>query len=237
MNTEVEEAPYARIIAVVQGLRRHGQILLWSLVIATLGYYAVSRHLFVLLQNHLHQDLVFFTVAGPFLAHVKVAIAAALFTLAPLIAFTLWRILAVPFAMSRGQVLWFTIFSSLLFYGGALFCYFITLPYGIDFLLGYGSKELQPVISANRFVTFVAVFVLAFGFIFELPIFMVFTARAGLISSAAFARNRRYAILVISIAAALLTPTPDVVNMMLMALPLYGLYESGIVILHLLGVE
>jgi len=86
----------------------------------------------------------------------------------------------------------------------------------------------------GKFVTFVAIFLLGFGIIFELPIFMVFAARAGLISRQSFEKNRRYAILIISIVAALLTPTPDVVNMTLMGAPLYLLYELGIIALKIL---
>jgi len=238
MTTTVqEEPPYAKAIAALRGARRHGQLLLWSFAAACLLFYFLSPTLFALMQAHLDQELVFFTVAGPFLAHVKVAVAAALFSLAPLFAFCLWRVLAAPFSLTGRNVFWFTAGSCLLFYSGALFCYFVTLPYGIDFLLGFGSSELQPVISVNKFVVFVTVFVLAFGLIFELPILMVFAARGRLISRDAFSRNRRYAILIISIAAALLTPTPDVVNMMLMGLPLYGLYEAGILLLRLLKIQ
>lgn len=126
--------------------------------------------------------------------------------------------------------------SCLLFYSGTLFCYYITLPFGIKFLLGFGSEELKPVISISRFVNFVTLFVLGFGAIFELPMFMVFMARVGVLSRKFFARNRRYALLMIAIVAALLTPTPDIVNMLLMGGPLYLLYEAGIVILLIMRI-
>jgi sec-independent protein translocase protein TatC len=113
----------------------------------------------------------------------------------------------------------------------------VTLPFGINFLLGFGSEQLRPVIAITRFVNFVTLFVLAFGAIFELPVFMVFLARVGVCPRRTFEKNRRYAILVIAIVAALLTPTPDVVNMLLMGGPLYLLYESGIIILRLMGVK
>jgi sec-independent protein translocase protein TatC len=80
----------------------------------------------------------------------------------------------------------------------------------------------------------VLLFILGFGVVFELPVFMVFSAQVGMISAAGFARNRRYAVLAIAILAAMLTPTPDLVNMGLMGLPLYLLYESGILLIHLL---
>jgi sec-independent protein translocase protein TatC len=141
-----------------------------------------------------------------------------------------------PFGVSRGQVFFFIFFTCLLFYSGTLFCYFITLPFGIKFLLGFGSAELKPVISVSKFVNFTTIFILAFGLIFELPIFMVFTARVRLVTIRFYEKNRRYAVLLIAIIAALLTPTPDIFNMCLMGLPLYLLYESGIVVLKVLGI-
>ena len=79
--------------------------------------------------------------------------------------------------------------------------------------------------------------VLAFGAIFELPVFMVFSARVGAISRRAFEKNRRYAVLAIAILAAMLTPTPDLVNMALMGGPLYLLYESGILLIRLFKLD
>ena len=139
--------------------------------------------------------------------------------------------------MKGAQLFFFILFTTLLFYAGTLFCYFVTLPFGINFLLGFGSEQLRPVISISRFVNFVTLFVLAFGAIFELPVFMVFLAKVGLCPRSFFEKNRRYALLLIAIVAALLTPTPDIVNMLLMGGPLYLLYESGILILLLMRIK
>jgi sec-independent protein translocase protein TatC len=95
---------------------------------------------------------------------------------------------------------------------------------------------LKPVISVSQFVNFITIFILAFGVIFELPIFMVFLARVGVFKRRFYEKNRRYAMLLIAIVAAMLTPTPDVFNMALMGAPLYLLYESGIIILLVLGI-
>jgi sec-independent protein translocase protein TatC len=148
-----------------------------------------------------------------------------------------WRAMGKPFGVEGWQVFFFVLFTTLLFYAGTLFCYMLTLPFGIKFLLGFSSEQLRPVISISRFVNFVTLFILAFGAIFELPVFMVFLARVGLCSRGFFQKNRRYALLLIAIIAAMLTPTPDVVNMLLMGGPLYLLYESGIVILLLMRVK
>jgi len=230
------EVPFPRLVALIKALRRTALALTVAIVGSTVGFYFLSPRLFDLLQGHLHQKLVFFSVTEPFLAHVKLALGAALLLLMPVMVGCLWRALAVPFKLSRLSQALFIVFSCLLFYSGGLFCYVITLAYGIEFLLGFGSAQLQPLISIDKFVTFITVFILGFGLIFELPIFMIFTAKVGLLSRHVFEKNRRYALLVISIVASLLTPTPDLFNMMLMGVPLYALYEIGIIVLKVMRV-
>lgn len=230
-------APYSKLIIFFKALRKTALALTITLVGTTLVLYFLSPQLFDIMQRHLQQKLVFFSVAEPFLAHVKLALAAAIFCLAPLLITCLWRALAQPFKLTWRSQLSFILFTCLLFYAGALFCYVITLAYGIEFLLGFSSDQLQPVISIDKFVTFVAVFILGFGLIFELPIFMVFMAKTGLIPKQVFEKNRRYAVLAISIVAALLTPTPDIFNLLLMGGPLYALYEAGIIVMKLLRIN
>ena len=228
--------PYPKLIAFTKALRQTALSLIAAIVGTTLVFYFLSPQLFDLLQGHLHQKLVFFSVAEPFLAHVKLALASAIFCLMPILVAGLWRALAKPFKLTWQSQLSFIVFTCLLFYTGALFCYAITLAYGIEFLLGFSSEQLQPVISIDKFVSFVAVFILGFGLIFELPIFMIFTAKTGLLPRQIFEKNRRYAVLAISIVAAILTPTPDIFNLMLMGVPLYALYEVGIIIMKILKI-
>lgn len=208
-----------------------------TLLLSTVAIFFLSPELLRLVQDHLADKLYFFSVAGPFLAHVKLALFAAIYGIMPWIMFVLWRAMGKPFGVEGSQLFFFVLFTCLLFYIGTLFCYFVTLPFGIKFLLGFGSADLQPVISIGRFVNFTTLFILAFGVIFELPIFMVFMAKVGVLSRGFYERNRRYALLLIAILAALLTPTPDVVNMSLMGGPLYLLYEAGIIILKVLRIK
>ena len=223
-----------RLVAFILDLRKTILRLALALTGCFLFLYLLSPHLLFYIQLHLHQRLAFFTVAEPFLAHVKLAFFTALFCLMPGIVYCFWQAMVKPFKLTNRARNGFILFACALFYGGAAFCYFITLPFGIDFLLGYQTEQLKPVISVGKFVTFTSLFILGFGLIFELPIFMVFSARAGLISRVTFEKNRRYALLIISIVAALLTPTPDIINMALMGVPLYLLYEAGIVVLKII---
>ena len=226
----------SNLIIFLSELRKSIRLLGASVIIGTAALYILSSTVLTGLQNHLDQQLAFFTVAEPFLAHVKLSFFVTIFVLMPGILYCLWMALGKPFKLEESTLAWFVFFTTVLFYLGAGFCYFITLPYGVKFLLGFQSTQLKPVISISKFVNFVTIFILAFGVIFELPIFMVFAAKVGICSRQTFEKHRRYAVLIISIMAALLTPTPDVVNMLLMGGPLYLLYEIGILVLKMMKV-
>ena len=236
MDNVQETPPAQRIIVFINETRKYILGLLLIIATASAGFYFLAPGVLVFFQNHLNQELAFFTVAEPFLAHVKLALISAVFTLMPIISCFVWIALAKPFKISRAARNWFIVFTCILFYSGAWFCYSITLPFGVKFLLEFQTAQLKPIIAVSKFVNFVAVFILAFGLIFELPIFMVFASRTGMIPRRAFEKNRRYAVLAISIVAALLTPTPDVVNMLLMGVPLYLLYEMGILVMKVLKI-
>jgi sec-independent protein translocase protein TatC len=224
----------SNLIIFLSEIRKSIRLLGLAVIAGTAGLYFISPAVLQFLQDHLDQKLAFFTVAEPFLAHVKLSFFVTLFVLMPGIMYCLWMALGKPFKLSEKTLAWFVFFTTILFYLGAGFCYSVTLTYGVKFLLGFQSSQLKPVISINKFVNFVSIFILAFGIIFELPIFMVFAAKVGICSRKTFEKHRRYAVLIISIMAALLTPTPDVVNMLLMGGPLYLLYELGILVLKMM---
>lgn len=235
MTSQPASQPFlTRVLRSFAALRRSIQRYCISLAVLTLLIFFCSPRLLQAVQEHLGSTLYFFSVAGPFLAHVKLSLFGAFFLLCPWFALLFWRVLGRIFRMERRQLLFFTLFSCLLFYLGTVFCYVVTLPFGIEFLLGFGSAELKPVISVGRCIHFVTVFILVFGLVFELPVLMAFFFRAGVFTLDTYRKNRRYAVLVIAILAAILTPTPDVVNMALMGVPLYLLYEAGICIVQLM---
>ncbi|TBV80714.1 MAG: preprotein translocase subunit TatC [Desulfobulbaceae bacterium] len=228
--------PENRLARIILTLRRPALYLGFTLVVITVAFTTVSPQVLRELQAHFDQELAYFTVTDPFLAHVRLSLALGLLSLAPFCIYWFWRAMAEPFGLSRKVRLCFVSFCSLLFYSGVAFCFLVTLPLGINFLLGYQSEQLQAVIAVGKFVSFITVFVLAFGFIAMLPIFMIFGAKTGLCPRQTFERKRSYAVLIITIIAALITPTPDVVNLSLIAIPIYLLYESGIIIIKLLKI-
>lgn len=226
--------PLKSLAVFVLELRKSLKLLAGAVMTTTVALFFLSGRLLTVFQQHLDEQLYFFSVTGPFLAHVKLAFFGALYVLMPLCMYVLWKAVGKPFQVTGRRLVGFVVATCVLFYSGTLFCYLVTLPYGIEFLLSYQSQDLRAVISISRFVNFVLLFILGFGLIFELPVFMVFSAQVGVASATTFARFRRYAVLIIAIIAAVLTPTPDLVNMALMGLPLYLLYESGILLIRLL---
>ena len=121
------------------------------------------------------------------------------------------------------------IFGSALFCVGVLFCDFVALPFGVKFLLSYQSDMLLPMISVNSYITFTLIFLFAFGTIFNLPLVIVLLTKVGVVGPDGLRRNRSYALLVMFIVGAILTP-PDVFSQLMMALPLIALYEISIII-------
>lgn len=123
--------------------------------------------------------------------------------------------------------------TTALFLGGAAFAFRWVLPWSLDFLLGFGGEALRPQISILSYLTFATSLMLAFGVAANLPVMMAGLAALGLVSSRAFARQRRAAAVAIFVAAAVLTP-PDVFSQVALAVPLLALYEGGILAARIL---
>ncbi len=196
----------------------------------TLLLFLVAPDILAALRLYLDQRLVFFGVMEPVVSLLKLSFFTALLLLAPWLIYRLFWTIRGMLNLTKGFAAAAALISILLFYSGVAFCLLFTLPFAVRFLLSYQSENLRAVISMAKFVDFSALFMLGFGVIFQLPLTMTVLARTGLLDPELFAKHRRYAVLIIAIAAALLTPTPDVFNMSLMGVPLYLLYESGIVL-------
>jgi sec-independent protein translocase protein TatC len=174
--------------------------------------------------------LVFLAVTEAFWVQMKVALIAGLFVASPAILWQVWAFIAPGlYAHERKYAAPFVIVGSLLFVGGGAFSLKVVTPYAVQFLLSFARPGLQPMISIGSYIDFVLKFTLAFGLVFELPLALTLAARLGLVTPRALAQNRKYAVLGAFVASAILTPTPDAFNQMLMAGPLIILYEVGIV--------
>jgi sec-independent protein translocase protein TatC len=219
-----------RVFLFLQSFRT-SSIRMGALVLACsiAGYYLaepILRHL----SRVTGVTLAAYGIPETFFTFLNLALAFGIFVSMPYLLFTVLSGIQPLFpAFSRRMMIGFWVASALLFYAGVLFCLNISLPYGVRFLLEFEGPHIEALISVRKFVTFSLLFLFGFGIIFEMPLAMMLAGRIGVVSYRALAGNRRYALLAITIVSAVLTPTPDAFNLAMMAVPLYLLFEVGLI--------
>ena len=176
-------------------------------------------------------------VTDAFFIKLKVAAIAGIFVASPVIFYQAWRFVS-PGLYSREKrvAIPFSIAATFFFVAGAAFCYGLVFPVAFRFFLEqFQSIALGPQIRISEYLTFASRMLLAFGVTFELPVASFFLARVGLITHRTLINSARYAIVIIFVVAAVLTPGPDVASQMLMAAPLLVLYALSIGVAWLFG--
>ena len=185
------------------------------IILSGIIIFPISKELLRYLRDtSLKIDLVAFSIPEAFFSLLKLTLYTSLFSSIPVIFYQIWKAFSPLFrskGLSSGNTVLIT--AIFLFYLGAFFCFFVTLPFGVQFLLGYQSAHIKPMISAGKYVSFCTFFIFGFGLTFELPLILALLSYLRVVNAAFLTRNRRYAILLIAIAAAVITPTPDVFNM------------------------
>jgi sec-independent protein translocase protein TatC len=207
-----------------------------TLALVGIGFFPFSKTVLRHLRDtSLKTDLVAYSIPESFLSLLKLTLYASLFFSIPVIFYHVWKAFAPLFRLkglkSTTPILLTSIF---LFYLGAFFCYFVTLPFGVQFLLGYQSAHIKAMISVGKYVSFCTAFIFGFGLTFELPLILALLSYIRVVNAAFLTRNRRYAILLIAVLSAVLTPTPDIFNMALMGGPLYILFEIGVILVKII---
>ncbi|HXG52856.1 MAG TPA: twin-arginine translocase subunit TatC [candidate division Zixibacteria bacterium] len=181
------------------------------------------------------QNLIGTGVTEAFFTEIKVALAAGALFSTPVIFYQLWRFIS-PGLLAREKrlVLPFVLSATFFFVAGAVFCYWVVLPVAFRYFVEqYGSIGVTPAIRIGEYFTFFFRMVLAFGVAFELPVFTYFLVRIGVWDYRFMLRSFRYALIVIFVVAAVLTPTPDVINQSLLAVPMVLLYGLSIGVAYL----
>lgn len=208
--------------------------IVWSLVPAGIGllislYFTTTVMRF--LSSHLKTELVFTTPTEAFWTYMKVAMIMGLFIAMPIILWNVWAFVAPGLHKhERKYAAPFVIIGSLLFIGGGAFAMLVVVPFAISFLVSFGQDQgLKPMITISSYIDFILKFTLAFGVVFEMPVVITLLSMLGVVTPQFLSKNRKYAILINFVIAAILTPTPDIVNQSLMAGPLIILYEVGII--------
>lgn len=174
--------------------------------------------------------LIFTSPADAFLVRIQLALWGGFFLSLPVVFYQAWRFVAVGLMPSeKKRILVFGPLSVVLFLVGIVFAYQGMVPIVFHFLLGFASPVLVPMISVDKYISFVAGLMLGCGVVFELPLVVIFLTRVGIVSPEGLKQKRRHVFLGILIFSAFLTP-PDVVTQMFMTVPLVLLYEVGIIL-------
>ena len=183
---------------------------------------------------HFLPRFAFFSPTEPLMAYLKVAMLGGLILAMPVLLAQLWGFVRMGLTWRERYyglaLIWW---GSLLFLTGAACAYFLLLPVSLRVLLEIGQGMLEPVISIDRYLSFVTTLVFWCGLVFELPIVLFVLAKVGIVTAEWLRQQRPYAILVLVIIAAIVTPTTDAVNLLLMTLPMVLLYELSILMIRL----
>lgn len=215
-------------------LRRRLFRIVIIVILGFVAFYGVSEQLYAWLSEPLRaclpegSKLVYTSPQGAFFTYMKVALVASLFGTSPFSFYQLWAFIAPGlYREEKRAVLPLAFFSSLFFVAGASFCFLLVFPIAFQFFMGFATDAIVPMISVEEYLSFALKLLIAFGVVFEMPLFAYFLARFGLLAPDFMRRTRKYAILAIFIVAAILTP-PDVFSQVFMALPMILLYEVSI---------
>jgi len=181
--------------------------------------------------------LIYTDVFEAFFVQVKVAVFAALMLSFPMIATQLWRFVAPGlYVKEKRAFLPFLLATPVFFAAGASFAYFLAVPWALRFLLSYqgnvGGIQQEALPGVGNYLNFITHFLFGFGAAFLLPILLMILERAGIVTRQQLAKSRRYAIVAAAAVAGVLTP-PDAVSMMMLMVPLYGLYEFAILAIRI----
>lgn len=215
-------------------LRRRFTYIAIVLVVCVIAAFILKDYVLAILTRPLEnagftEKLAVLGVTEGFMQILKVSIYAGLIICLPFLLYQFWAfILPGLYENEKKSTLPYVAFTTVLFLAGVAFAYFVALPVGLKFLVGYGGEYFNQLFQAERYFSFVTMFLLAFGVVFELPLVMMLLAWAGLVDHVKMRRVRKYAILVEAVIAMVFTPSQDPVSMALMLIPLILLYEFGI---------
>jgi sec-independent protein translocase protein TatC len=242
-DTERSEEDLARmsLLEHLEELRHRILISIGAVFVTFIGCWYFSPQIFHWLEQPILQflpkgeKLAFTGLVDPFMLYIKVALLAGIFVASPILLLQLWLFLRPGLYKSeRRLALPFILFTTLFFLAGGYFGYRIAFPMVVRFLLTVG-KDFKQVVTIQAYFGMMSKVLLGLGLVFELPILIFFLARIGLVTAGMLLRWFRWAILLIFIIAAIITPTPDVATQTVFAVPMIVLYLLGVIIAALFG--
>lgn len=213
-----------------------------SVIVGFMASYYFSGQIFDFLAGPMVEVMpkgskfIFTSPTEAFFTYMKVGFFTGLVLSAPVIFYQIWKfIMPGLYEKERKFVIPFVLVATFFFFSGAAFGFFLVLPVGFKFFVGFTSANIVVMPKMDEYLGFVMKFLLGFGCAFELPVIMFFLAKMGIVNAPMLRKNRKYALLIVAIVAAVLTPGPDVASQCMLGVPLYILYEMSIWVTALVG--
>ncbi|WBF67674.1 twin-arginine translocase subunit TatC [Desulfovibrio subterraneus] len=237
---EEEESPMT-LVQHLDELRKRLKYIALAAIVGCLACYGFAEELFNLLVAPMvrfmpeQSSFIFTAPQEAFLTYLKVAALAGIFLTSPYIFYQVWAFIAPGlYEEERKYIVPVAVFSALFFVGGASFGYFVVFPAAFEFFMSFNNEHIQAMLKLDEYLSFSIKLLLAFGFVFEMPLFALVLSRIGILTADMMRKVRRFAVLGAFVVGAILTP-PDVFSQLLMAGPLLVLYEVSIIVASVFG--
>ena len=226
----------------VRELRQRLIYVALTLFIGCIAGYVMHKQLFTIITRPLGQPLYYTTPTGGFNALIKISILFGLLVTIPVLIYHTGKFLSPAFR-HKFKAKWILLAAVILGLMGVLFAYYLSLPAALHFLANIDSQNLQSLITINEYLSFAFGYVFGFALIFQLPLILLFINRIKPQRPGTLMRIERWVVLSSFVFAAILTPTPDPMNQLIMALPIILLYQFSVLLIwyvnrgQLYGVE
>jgi sec-independent protein translocase protein TatC len=233
MDNQLPEAPLTEHLA---ELRTRLIRIVLAVIIGTVVAFTKANYLFEILKMPLlkvnpNLKLYFLSPTEPFFTAFKISFLAGFILVSPFVFYQIWKFIEPAlYEHEKKLVFPFVIFTTLFFIIGCLFSFYLVLPVAIGFFINFGNIQLgaEAIFSVKEYISFVLRMILAFGLTFELPVILSLLARLGLVTPEFLVKSRPYFIVLAFIIAAIITPTPDAISQLMLAIPLILFYEISI---------
>jgi sec-independent protein translocase protein TatC len=233
--TAAQQEELARM-SLLQHLEELRKRIFWSLLVLVLalipcGYF--HREIFRFLVAPLERiqpglKLSFLALTDPFILYFKMALLTAVFLASPFLLYHLWAFISPGlYSKEKKMAVPFIFFTTLFFVSGGAFGYYVAFPMAAKFLLGLGT-DMNAVITADKYFGFLLTVIFGLGLMFEMPVLILLLSLLGVVTPRFLLKYFRHAVVIIFIVSAIITPTPDIVNLCVFAVPALGLYILGV---------
>lgn len=235
MGNNIEEHP-RQVMGILEHLEELRKCIIISLVAivvcSTISFAFIEPIVDIITKPLTVQEItpVFTAVTEGFFTYFKIAIIAGVILAFPVILWQIWRFLVPALYPHEKKYIYKLVpISVILFVSGVVFAYFTVFPLAVYVLINLAG-DFEPMLTISKYLSFTLSFLIPFGLIFEFPLVIYFLSSIGIVTPQWLLRNRKYAIVITFVLAAVLTPGPDPLSQLLMAAPMIVLYEAGILV-------